>query len=214
MITAAASPATGHPLFQYPSCRFILFVTAPPPGGLKVIKDCFHTINQEEIAMRKHVYRILVCLFAVVAALGCAQQHGSITASNGRAPKNVILIIGDGMGPEQVGLLLAYARQAPESVLVDRKTALDQIMDGGVMGISMTYPDNALVVDSAASGTQLASGKFAGSEMIGSDKDGNPVETVLEIAKKRYPTAKSPTASLTRFKTSKGKRMRLASSPP
>lgn len=134
--------------------------------------------------MRKHVYRILVCLFAVVAALGCAQQHGSITASNGRAPKNVILIIGDGMGPEQVGLLLAYARQAPESVLVDRKTALDQIMDGGVMGISMTYPDNALVVDSAASGTQLASGKFAGSEMIGSDKDGNPVETVLEIAKK------------------------------
>jgi alkaline phosphatase len=134
--------------------------------------------------MRKHVYRILVLCFAAVAAWGCAQQHSSIAAPDGGTPKNVILIIGDGMGPEQVGLLLAYARQAPQTVLEGRKTAFDRIMDGGVMGISMTYPDNALVVDSAASATQLASGKFAGSEMIGSDKDGNPVETVLEIAKK------------------------------
>ena len=54
--------------------------------------------------------------------------------------------------------------------------------DGGVMGISLTYPYDRLVVDSAASGTQLATGQFAGSEMIGADKDGNPVETVLEKA--------------------------------
>ena len=50
------------------------------------------------------------------------------------------------------------------------------------MGISLTYPSVALVADSAASGTQLATGQFAGSEMIGADKDGNPVETVLEKA--------------------------------
>ena len=87
------------------------------------------------------------------------------------------------MGPEQVGLLLSYARQAPHAVIEARRTAFDRIMDdGGVMGISLTYANDVLVADSAASGTQLASGQFAGSEMIGADKDGNAVETVLEKA--------------------------------
>jgi alkaline phosphatase len=50
------------------------------------------------------------------------------------------------------------------------------------MGISLTYPSGVLVTDSAASGTQLATGQFAGSEMIGADKNGNPAETILEKA--------------------------------
>uniref|UniRef100_UPI003AA806AA alkaline phosphatase n=1 Tax=Vreelandella venusta TaxID=44935 RepID=UPI003AA806AA len=81
--------------------------------------------------------------------------------------KNVIMIIGDGMGPQQVGLLLAYAKQAPNSVITDGITAFDRIAANGDMGISMTHADNNLVVDSAASATQLASGQFAGAEMIG-----------------------------------------------
>ena len=96
--------------------------------------------------MRKHFYRILGSFF-------CHCYHGrwglrsagtaGIAASDAGSPKNVILIIGDGMGPEQVGLLARLcppgARYGP---LLDRKTALDRIMDpGGVMGISMTYPE-------------------------------------------------------------------------
>ncbi|MDN6320808.1 MAG: alkaline phosphatase, partial [Marinobacter sp.] len=37
--------------------------------------------------------------------------------------KNVIMIVGDGMGPQQIGLLLAYAKQAPNSVITDGNTA-------------------------------------------------------------------------------------------
>ena len=119
-----------------------------------------------------------------MVASGCAGIQGPAAANDSKAQtKNVILIIGDGMGPEQVGLLLSYARQAPNSVIKDRRTAFDRIMDeGGVMGISLTYPSGALVTDSAAAGTQLATGQFAGSEMIGSDKNGNAVETILEKA--------------------------------
>ena len=122
-------------------------------------------------------------IFFMIAA-GCAGLQGrSVNADHPAQTKNVILIVGDGMGPEQVGLLLSYARQAPQSVIGDRRTAFDRIMDeGGVMGISLTYPSGVLVTDSAASGTQLATGQFAGSEMIGSDKNGNPVETILEKA--------------------------------
>jgi alkaline phosphatase len=99
--------------------------------------------------------------------------------------KNVIMIIGDGMGPQQVGLLLSYARQAPHGILKNRKTALDRMLENGRIGISLTYPDGALVTDSAASATQLAAGKFARAEMVGLDADGKPVENVIEKARRR-----------------------------
>ena len=98
--------------------------------------------------------------------------------------KNVIMIIGDGMGPQQVGLLLSYARQAPHGVIVNRTTALDRMMEQGRLGISMTYTANTLVTDSAASATQLATGKFAGAEMLGLDKDGNAQENIIEKARR------------------------------
>ncbi|MCB2145542.1 MAG: alkaline phosphatase [Deltaproteobacteria bacterium] len=140
--------------------------------------------------MRKRVYQFTgLALIIVIIATGCSGMQAGRMAPDSGKTKNVILIIGDGMGPEQVGLLLSYARQAPHTVIKDRKTAFDRMMnDGGVMGISMTYPSGVLVTDSAASGTQLATGQFAGSEMIGADKDGNPVETILE---KTIKTGKS-----------------------
>lgn len=107
------------------------------------------------------------------------------SAAGGKAPKNVIMIIGDGMGPEQVGFLMSYARQAPDSIFKDGKTAFDRIMDnGGTLGLSMTNAHNVLVADSAASASQLATGTYSGSEMVGLDHNGDPVSTVLEKAKK------------------------------
>ncbi|MGZ8241400.1 MAG: alkaline phosphatase [Methylobacter sp.] len=94
------------------------------------------------------------------------------------------MIIGDGMGPQQVGLLLSYARQAPHSIILNRTTALDRMMEQGRLGISMTYTANTLVTDSAASATQLATGKFAGAEMLGLDKDGNAQENIVEKARR------------------------------
>lgn len=66
-------------------------------------------------------------------------------------------------------------------------TALSNFANQGVMGLSLNAPhgDNGkLVVDSACSATQLATGLAAGSEMIGLDDQGNIVETILEKAKK------------------------------
>lgn len=102
------------------------------------------------------------------------------------AVRNVILIIADGMGFPAVGLLRSYARYAPESIYADRGgvTALEQAMLDGFSGIASTEPYGVPVTDSAASGTQLASGIMALSESIGSDPDGNPVDTVLQAAKR------------------------------
>lgn len=99
--------------------------------------------------------------------------------------KNVIFVIGDGMGFQQVGLLNSYAKYAPNSVYKDGKTAIEAAMADGTIGIAYHEAANVLVTDSAASATQFATGKRAGSEMIGCDQFGDSVGTILEIAKKK-----------------------------
>jgi len=121
------------------------------------------------------------CLITLVL-LGCTPAEN--IRPERTAVKNVILIIGDGMGPQQVGLLLSYARQAPHSVIDNRITGLDRIMEKGQLGIAMTYTAGALVADSAASGTQLATGVPAGPEMLGLDQDGNRQENLIEKARR------------------------------
>jgi len=51
-------------------------------------------------------------------------------------------MIGDGMGPQQVGLLEEYAQRAPNSIYnsTGNKTALSKFADSGKMGLSMHAP--------------------------------------------------------------------------
>lgn len=99
---------------------------------------------------------------------------------------NVILMIGDGMGAQQVGLLEEYASRAKYSTYQGDKTAISKLAEAGRVGLSLTAPygqNGHLVVDSACSATQLATGVASGSEMIGLDHNGNKVQTILEKAK-------------------------------
>lgn len=96
--------------------------------------------------------------------------------------RNVILLIGDGMGPQQIGLLSLYARHATKSIVPDRTPAIERILNEGALCIVRNQPHGALVVDSAAAATQLGTGHSAGSEMIGADWRGRSVENVVEVA--------------------------------
>ncbi|OQY51462.1 MAG: alkaline phosphatase [Desulfobacteraceae bacterium 4572_89] len=132
--------------------------------------------------MKNKISIIFSLVFLVFFINSCGLKQPSVS-DGPEKPKNVIMIIGDGMGPEQVGLLLTYARQAPDSVIQDKKTGFDKIMEqGGSLGISLTNAYNVLVTDSAASGSQMATGQYSGAEMIGLNFRGDPVETVLEKA--------------------------------
>lgn len=122
----------------------------------------------------KNLILILPCLFLLIS---CQKEE--------KRPKNIILVVGDGMGPQQIGLLLSYAKQAPGSVLKSRQTAFDRMTQTGAqVGISMTHPHGALVVDSAASANHMAGGVYSGSEMIGSNYQGNKITSNLVMAKK------------------------------
>ena len=89
-----------------------------------------------------------------------------------QGPKNVILLIGDGMGLAQVTL----AR-----ISSGKPLAMDSMP---VAGFAQTYSANSAVTDSAAAGTALATGHRTNNGMIATLPDGKQVETILEVAEK------------------------------
>ena len=56
--------------------------------------------------------------------------------------KNVILMIGDGMGPQQYSLAMSYAKYAPGSK--KRVLNLEKLMADGELGMMLTNPHGAM----------------------------------------------------------------------
>lgn len=90
-------------------------------------------------------------------------------------PKNVIVIIGDGMGPNDITLAEKYQDGAFEFGLV-----LNKITNHG---LATTHSADAEVTDSAASGTALSTGVKTNNGYIGKDTSGNDLITMAEIAR-------------------------------
>jgi len=95
-------------------------------------------------------------------------------------PKNIIMIVGDGMGPAYTSAY-RYFRDDPKT-----KTVEDTVFDRNLVGMSSTYPArvSGYVTDSAAGATALATGFKTYNGAIAVTTDKKPVETVLERAKK------------------------------
>jgi len=110
--------------------------------------------------------------------MGCTQSQDYYQKN--QKVKNVIFIIGDGMGPQQISLLQMYAKHANESIYKNTKTNLEKLMDIGETGLVMTNPGTKLVVDSSCSATQYSTGEYSLPETVGL----NDSETILEAAKK------------------------------
>lgn len=101
-------------------------------------------------------------------------------------PKNIILLIGDGMGTAQV-----YAG-------FTAKKGIMNITGMPVSGFSVTNSANDYITDSGAGGTALSTGVKTNNGSIGVDANGQPVETILEMAEKRgLATGLVSTSSIT-----------------
>jgi alkaline phosphatase len=102
-----------------------------------------------------------------------------ISPARGAEPKNVILLIGDGMGPQAVGLAVYYNlfMNGPGKPL-----NLEKLMAAGNTGYCLTYQYGTVVTDSASAATALASGVKTRDAIIGKDHDGRPMKSVVDIA--------------------------------
>ena len=87
--------------------------------------------------------------------------------------RNIIFLIGDGMGLEQVSCAW---------VLNHGKLNLDNMP---VVGLSRTYCLTDLITDSAAGGTALAVGEKTAYSHVGTDPEGNPLPSMLVKAQEK-----------------------------
>lgn len=96
-------------------------------------------------------------------------------------PKNIIIMIGDGMGPAYTSAY-RYYKDNPDTEEIEQ-TVFDRLL----VGMASTYPArvSGYVTDSAAAATALSSGIKSYNGAIGVDTDKQEVPTLLEKAKSR-----------------------------
>lgn len=125
--------------------------------------------------MNKLLSTLLTTTVVMTTAVGCT----STTPEQTTGPKNIIMVVGDGMGPAYTSAYRVY-KDNPNTPAVET-TVFDDIL----IGRSTTYPAkiSGVVTDSAASATALATGHKSYNGAIGVDVDVKPLETVMEYAK-------------------------------
>jgi alkaline phosphatase len=87
-------------------------------------------------------------------------------------PRNIILVIADGLGFAQLNAAIDKAKEK-----LNMETA-------EYAGMSKTHSSTHKITDSAAAGTAIASGNKTKNGVIGQDTLGNEFESILEIAEK------------------------------
>ncbi len=115
-----------------------------------------------------------ILLVSLAAALAFTPSFSADKAPRNEKVKNVILIIGDGMG-------LAAA----SSWMIDRNyepTCFDRAQ---FVGIAKTYSANSKVTDSAASGTAIACGVKTNNSMLGMTPDTVAVPSIATYAREK-----------------------------
>ncbi len=87
-------------------------------------------------------------------------------------PKNIILLISDGMSLTQVSTYRLLKGGPNERIAVDKFP---------VSGIVLTHSENAIVTDSASSATAFSTGRKTNNGALGLDKDNKILENFTEI---------------------------------
>ena len=105
----------------------------------------------------------------------------SITYANSSTPENIIMIVGDGMGPAYTSAY-RYFKDDPKTAKIEQT-----VFDRHLVGMSSTYPArvSGYVTDSAAGATALSTGIKTYNSAIGVDVNKQPLESVLIWAKKQ-----------------------------
>lgn len=111
----------------------------------------------------------MLAMALLVPLVSCQSTQSNTAAENIEPPKNIILLIGDGMGYSQI-----TAAEYEFGPLV--MTSLPH------HGMTTTYASDSKVTDSASSATAFATGYKTNNGMIGMLPDGTPVQSIAHYA--------------------------------
>lgn len=115
---------------------------------------------------------LIISLFVLSFGVSSLYAQSPKPENKPKKPKNIILMIGDGMGTAQIYAAIVMAQ--------------DQLNFNRFkfVGFSKTYSADDFITDSAAGGTALSTGKKTKNSYIGVDPEGKKQETILEMAEK------------------------------
>jgi alkaline phosphatase len=112
-----------------------------------------------------------VILFTLIIIISGGSGRVSDFSENGKArPVNIILFIGDGMGPAQLSAGITVS----DHTLVVEKFPY--------AGLCKTSSSDNYITDSAAAGTAIATGVKTRNKMIGMGPDSTIVNSIMEVA--------------------------------
>ena len=118
-------------------------------------------------------FLVLTILFTSCVSVQVKDNTVSNISSEIKKPKNIILLIGDGMGLSQVSAAIYYKNGKPNFERF------------GTIGLIKTSSASELVTDSASGATVFSAGVKTYNGAIGVDKDTIPVPTIVEQLSKR-----------------------------
>lgn len=99
----------------------------------------------------------------------------------GDRPSNIIIMIGDGMGPAHLTAYRHFQYRSDDPAQVP-----NTIYDDLLVGLSGTHPDDdTIVTDSASSATALATGYKTCNQFVALSCEGKPLRTLFQEAKAR-----------------------------
>lgn len=116
------------------------------------------------------VITVLLAMSAIVMHQLAAVGERAFNAEPGPRPRNIVLMIGDGMGLPQVSTL--FANRSKEQVF----------RSFPIIGFQKTNSADNLVTDSAAGATAMATGVKTTNHSIALDSQGAVLKTILEEA--------------------------------
>ncbi len=119
---------------------------------------------------RTKSYFTLLSVFLILATLNTPLYSQTKTI---KKPKNIIFLIGDGMGTAQV-----------YSALVAKKDKLNMARCKHI-GFHKTYSKNKFITDSAAGATAFSTGQKTNNGFLALDSSKNYLPTILEMASKK-----------------------------
>jgi len=127
----------------------------------------------------KHLLPLLLLSFSTVSCVNTLAPKQEMVSQQDTEPKNIIMIIGDGMGPAYT-TAYRYFSDNPNTTTIEKT-----VFDRHLVGSSSTYPArvSGYITDSAASATALATGVKSYNNAVGLDVNKKEVQTVLEWAK-------------------------------
>jgi len=116
--------------------------------------------------MKTRGFLLFLTIATALFSSSCTQNNEK---QEPKAPKNIIVMIGDGMGPAQVYSLLLTSQG---------KTAFERFP---YSGFSVTKSASNEITDSAAGGSAIANGNKSNNGMVGMNADSIPQPSMLDI---------------------------------